>query len=104
MTIEQLRKAVKSERFQPFTISLADGRRLRVPHPEFIWIPPEASRTFHAAGKGEDLAWWICSSSLRLTSATGPMLAVAAAAGCDRGLEVRSFGWRPPSLKAIIFA
>jgi len=54
MTIEQLRKAVKSERFEPFTLSLADGRRLYVPHPEFVWIPPEASRTFHVAGKGED--------------------------------------------------
>ena len=50
MTIEQLRKAVKLEKFQPFTISLADGRRLFVPHPEFVCIPPEASGTFHIAG------------------------------------------------------
>jgi len=54
MTLEQLRKATKSEPFQPFTISLTDGRRFRVPHPEFVWIPPEAARTFHVAGRGED--------------------------------------------------
>ena len=52
--MEQLRKAVKAEAFRPFTVSLADGRRFSVPHPEFIWIPPEASRSFHVAGEGED--------------------------------------------------
>ncbi len=54
MTIDQLRRAIKVDKFAPFTISLADGRRFFVPHPEFVWIPPEASRTFHVAGKGED--------------------------------------------------
>ena len=54
MTIDQLRSAAKAEPFKPFTVSLADGRRFFVPHPEFVWIPPEASRTFHVAGKGED--------------------------------------------------
>ena len=54
MTIDQLRKAVKAEPFKPFTVSLTDGRRFFVPHPEFIWIPPEASRTFGVSGSGED--------------------------------------------------
>ncbi len=36
MTIEQLRKAIKVGQFKPFTISLADGRRFFVPHPEFV--------------------------------------------------------------------
>jgi hypothetical protein len=56
MTIEQLRRAVKVDEFKPFTLSLADGRRFFVPHPEFVWIPPEAARTIHVAGKGEDFS------------------------------------------------
>lgn len=55
MTIEQIRKAIKVDEFRPFTISLADGRRFPVSHPEFIWIPPEASRTI-LVGKGEDFS------------------------------------------------
>jgi len=54
MTMDAIRKALKAEPFEPFTVSLTDGRRFSVKHPEFIWIPPEASRTFHIAGKGED--------------------------------------------------
>ncbi len=53
MTMEQLRQAVSGPAFRPFSVSLADGRRFFVPHPEFVWIPPEASRTFHVAGKGD---------------------------------------------------
>ncbi len=54
MTLEQLRKAVRAEPFRPFTISLADGWRFHVPHREFLWIPPSASRTFNVDGPGED--------------------------------------------------
>ncbi|MDO8631145.1 MAG: hypothetical protein Q7R41_11695 [Phycisphaerales bacterium] len=54
MTIDRLRKAVRAEPFKPFTISLTDGRRLYVRHPEFILVPPEASRTFVIAESGED--------------------------------------------------
>jgi hypothetical protein len=54
MTIDQLRKAARAEPFRLFTISLTDGRRFRVRHPEFILIPPEASRTFVMAESGED--------------------------------------------------
>ena len=54
MTIDQLRRAAKAEPFKPFTVSLADGRRFFVPHPEFVWVPPQASRTFNVAGEGDD--------------------------------------------------
>ena len=54
MAIDQLRKAAKAEPFKPFTVSLADGRRFFVPHPEFVWVPPQASRTFNVAGEGDD--------------------------------------------------
>lgn len=54
MTIDQLRKAVRNQPFHPFSICLADGRQLPVSHPEFIAIPPDASRTFVIAGPNED--------------------------------------------------
>jgi len=53
VTIDKLREVARAEPFRAFTISLADGRRFRVRHPEFIWIPPEASRTFYIAGDGD---------------------------------------------------
>jgi len=49
MTIEQLRQVVESRPFRPFTMRLADGSRVRVPHPEFLWFPPKASRTVAVA-------------------------------------------------------
>ena len=36
MTIEQLRRAHQNRPFEPFTIHLADGREVRVRHPEFL--------------------------------------------------------------------
>ncbi len=48
MTVEQLRKAQYSKPFQPFDICLADGQRIPVPSREFLWLPPQASRTFIA--------------------------------------------------------
>lgn len=46
MTIEQLRKAHQTRPFKPFTICLADGRGIPVPHPEFLLLLPKARRTF----------------------------------------------------------
>lgn len=51
MTIEQLRKAIQPNTFQPFTIRLTDGQAFHVTHPEWIWIPPKAERTFIMADK-----------------------------------------------------
>ncbi len=36
MTIEQLRNAHQVRPFRPFTIHMADGRALHVPHSEFL--------------------------------------------------------------------
>ena len=38
MTVEELRKIIHSTPFRPFTLHLADGRGLRVPHPDFIAV------------------------------------------------------------------
>ena len=46
MTIEQLRKIHESRPFRPFAVHLADRRKIRVPRPEFLWIPPRNQRTF----------------------------------------------------------
>ena len=40
MTIEQLRHVHQARPFQPFTIHLADGRSLEVPHAEFLSHSP----------------------------------------------------------------
>ena len=54
MTIDKLRMVAKAEPFRPFTISLTDGRRFQVRHPEMIAVLPEATRTFVVATAGED--------------------------------------------------
>ncbi len=36
MDVEGLRKTLRRQPFEPFTIRLADGRSMRVPHPEFV--------------------------------------------------------------------
>ena len=38
MGIEGLREAVRRQPFEAFTIRLADGRALPVPHPEFMAV------------------------------------------------------------------
>ncbi len=40
MTIEQLRTAREAHPFRPFTIHLADGRSLRVPHRDYLSTSP----------------------------------------------------------------
>ncbi len=40
MTSEQLRKVHQARPFRRFTLRLADGSRLEVPHPEFLWLHP----------------------------------------------------------------
>jgi hypothetical protein len=36
VTIEQLREAHQARPFRPFVLRLADGQKVRVPHPEFM--------------------------------------------------------------------
>lgn len=53
MTIEQLREVHKAQPFRPFTLELADGQRLEVPHRDFLWYSPKGGRTAFVA-VGED--------------------------------------------------
>jgi hypothetical protein len=40
MTADELRNVYGAEPFHPFTLHLADGRNVHVPHSEFIAISP----------------------------------------------------------------
>jgi hypothetical protein len=37
--LQEIRDLVQRAPFSPFTIHLADGRVLRVPYPDFVWLP-----------------------------------------------------------------
>jgi hypothetical protein len=52
MTIEQLRNAHQAQPFTPFSLHLADGNQLAVPHREFL-SHAESGRTVIVHGQGE---------------------------------------------------
>ena len=37
--LQEIRDLVARAPFSPFRVHLADGRKLRVPHPDFVWLP-----------------------------------------------------------------
>ena len=41
--IEEIRRFQKHQPFRPFEIILIDGRKFRVPHPDFILVPPKGA-------------------------------------------------------------
>ena len=54
MTIERFKEVVDRKPFHPFTIHTADGEKVYVKSPEFVWLPPK-SRTLHVVtGRGVD--------------------------------------------------
>jgi hypothetical protein len=46
--MQQFKRALAARPFRPFHLRLADGSRLRVPHPEFAWIHPGGRTCFIA--------------------------------------------------------
>ena len=52
MTREALHAAIHAEPFRPFRLILANGERLQVPHPEWVWLVP-AGRTLGWADQDE---------------------------------------------------
>jgi len=40
MTVEQIRQVIRAEPFKPFSLCVADGRQIRVEHPEFLALFP----------------------------------------------------------------
>jgi len=37
--LQEIRDLARKAPFSPFEIHLADGRKLKVPHPDFVWLP-----------------------------------------------------------------
>ena len=37
--LQEIRALTEVAPFRPFTLHLADGRKLTVPHPDFVWLP-----------------------------------------------------------------
>lgn len=54
MTIDQIRKLHFAASFRPFTLRLADGSRVHVSHPDFLWIHPDSPRTIVVGMPDED--------------------------------------------------
>lgn len=55
MTIDQLRAAQQAKPFRPFTLHLADGDVLTVPHQEFVAASP-AGRTIIVFGPDDQMS------------------------------------------------
>jgi hypothetical protein len=45
MSVDELRKCIVASPFLPFTLNIADGRRIPVTGRDFILVPPEKGRT-----------------------------------------------------------
>jgi hypothetical protein len=46
--LEEIRSLIRKAPFAPFRLHLADGRKLAVPHPDFVWLPlPGVFYVFH---------------------------------------------------------
>ena len=54
MRTENLQEVIHAAPFRPFALSMADGTRIDVPHPDFIAHPPGA-RTAVVVGSDESL-------------------------------------------------
>ena len=55
MTMAQMRAAFQTKPFRPFSLHLADGDVLPVPHPDFIAVGP-GGRTVVVFGKGDEMS------------------------------------------------
>lgn len=55
MTTEQIKTLHEARPFRPFTIHLADGSSVEVPHPELMWRT-QGGRTVFVNTSGEDVA------------------------------------------------
>lgn len=50
MTPDAIRSLFQAKPFTPFIIHLADGRKIPVPSPEFMWYPPAGRLVFVSQG------------------------------------------------------
>jgi hypothetical protein len=52
--LEGIRRLIRKAPFAPFRVHLADGRKLEVPHPEFVWLPNPGVFFYFDAEKKSD--------------------------------------------------
>ena len=53
MTTDRLRNAITARPFRPFVVHLADGKTLRVPHPDFIFVSAGGRTVLIVEGEGD---------------------------------------------------
>lgn len=56
MNVEQLRTLREANPFRPFTIHMADGRALRIPHRDYLSMSP-GGRTILVYSEGEEFSF-----------------------------------------------
>jgi hypothetical protein len=81
---ESLHEAIHAQPFRPFTLMLADGTRLHVPHPEWI-LQPRGARI--AVVMNEDESIRILDVALVLGLEVGPPAPAGSAAPNPNGGE-----------------
>lgn len=45
MTIDPFKRVLQAKPFRPFILRLADGSRVQVPNPDFVYFHPEVPRS-----------------------------------------------------------
>ena len=68
MTTNEIRKLLRAQPFQPFTLHLADGRSFPVPHPELMLAAPGMRIVVVAHEKTYDLVDLLLVTSVELKS------------------------------------
>jgi hypothetical protein len=54
MSVDELRKCIVASPFRPFTLNIADGRRIPVTGRDFILMAPEKGRTVVVYQRNDD--------------------------------------------------
>ena len=56
MTAQELRSALQTTPFRPFTLRMADGRSFAVRHPDFLMVGPNGRTVFVFSPSGEEFS------------------------------------------------
>jgi hypothetical protein len=55
MDVAGVREACRKQPFTPFSLRLADGRELHIPHPDFVFVTPGGRRVV-VVGQDESMS------------------------------------------------
>ena len=81
MNIEQLEELVRGQPFEPFSLVMANGERLLLPHEDFIWIIP--SRRVVQIALPNGASRWVNLLSGGIGKASHPCKKLAEASASD---------------------